>query len=92
MVDFATPYWYPRSDGKIVLADRYFYTSLARDSVRGSERDWLENLFLSMIRPDLVRLRSVFPLRCPVWRGALVIFSSSIPPIFPIFPGVPILF
>ena len=42
------------SDGKIVLADRYFYTSLARDSVRGSERDWLENLFLSMIRPDLV--------------------------------------
>lgn len=41
------------SAGKIVLSDRYFYTSLARDVVRGNNREWLSKLYSTMIKPDL---------------------------------------
>jgi len=41
-------------EGSIVLADRWFYTSLARDGVRGNEPRWLRRLYDFALKPDLV--------------------------------------
>jgi len=40
--------------GFIVLLDRYFYTALARDVVRGQDIDWVRNLYEYAPEPDLV--------------------------------------
>jgi dTMP kinase len=40
--------------GQIVLADRYIYTLMARDLVRGANPEWLENLYSPAITPDAV--------------------------------------
>src|SRR5216683_2020588 len=40
--------------GYIVLADRYIYTLMARDTVRGISIRWSHNLFGFSIKPDLV--------------------------------------
>ena len=40
--------------GLIVLADRYIYTLIARDSIRGAHRDWLDNLYGHAIVPDAI--------------------------------------
>jgi len=40
--------------GFIVLADRYIYTLMARDIVRGLERKWVESTFSIALVPDLV--------------------------------------
>src|SRR6478672_557213 len=47
--------------GFIVLADRYIYTLLARDAVRGIDRRWSHNLFGFAIKPDLVFYLNVDP-------------------------------
>ena len=47
--------------GYIVLADRYVYTALARDIVRGCDRKWLENICNYGIQPNIV-----FYFRIPV--------------------------
>jgi len=39
--------------GYIVLADRYIYTALARDSVRGCDRKWVESIYDYAIKPDI---------------------------------------
>lgn len=39
--------------GYVVLADRYVFTALARDTARGVSRDWLWNLYGFAVRPDL---------------------------------------
>jgi dTMP kinase len=39
--------------GYIVLCDRYIYTALARDAVRGVDRDWVEKLYDFAVHPDL---------------------------------------
>lgn len=39
--------------GYLVLADRYIFTALARDAVRGCDRDWVRNLYSFAIVPDL---------------------------------------
>jgi dTMP kinase len=39
--------------GYIVLADRYIYTALARDAVRGVDRDWVAKLYDFAVHPDL---------------------------------------
>ena len=39
--------------GYIVLADRYIYTALARDAVRGVDRDWIAKLYDFAVHPDL---------------------------------------
>lgn len=39
--------------GYIVLCDRYLYTALARDGVRGCDRDWILNLYDDVVRPDI---------------------------------------
>lgn len=40
--------------GLIVIADRYVYTLMARDRVRGADRDWVQNLYRHAIIPDAV--------------------------------------
>jgi len=40
--------------GKIVIADRYVFTGLARDVARGMGRDWTMELYGDARRPDLV--------------------------------------
>ncbi len=47
--------------GYIVLADRYVYTALARDSVRGCDKKWVENIYNYAIQPDIV-----FYFRIPI--------------------------
>lgn len=39
--------------GYIVLCDRYIYTALARDAVRGVDRDWVEKLYSFAVHPDI---------------------------------------
>ena len=39
--------------GYIVLCDRYFFTSFARDAVRGCDPDWLRNMYGFARRPDI---------------------------------------
>jgi len=45
--------------GLIVLADRYVYTLMARDIVRGADREWTHNLYSPAIVPDAVFYFSV---------------------------------
>ena len=40
--------------GFVVLLDRYYYTALARDVVRGQNIDWVKNLYDYAPEPDLV--------------------------------------
>lgn len=47
--------------GLIVLADRYIYTLMARDLVRGIEEDWLRNLYGIALVPDAVFYLNVSP-------------------------------
>lgn len=45
--------------GFIVLADRYVYTLMARDMVRGMDEAWLKNLYGIALEPDAVFYLSV---------------------------------
>ena len=47
--------------GFIVLADRYIYTLMARDLVRGIEEPWLRNLYGIALVPDAVFYLNVKP-------------------------------
>ena len=47
--------------GFIVLADRYIYTRMARDMVRGMDEKWLKNLYGIAPVPDAVFYLSVEP-------------------------------
>ena len=47
--------------GFIVLADRYIYTLMARDMVRGMDEPWLKNLYGIAPEPDAVFYLSVEP-------------------------------
>jgi dTMP kinase len=47
--------------GFIVLADRYIYTLMARDLVRGTDESWLKNLYGIAVKPDAVFYLSVQP-------------------------------
>ena len=39
--------------GYIVLADRYIYTALARDAVRGVDPEWVSQLYSFAVKPDI---------------------------------------
>lgn len=39
--------------GYIVLADRYIFTALARDAVRGVDQEWVEKLYSFAVHPDI---------------------------------------
>ncbi|MBR3604401.1 MAG: dTMP kinase [Candidatus Gastranaerophilales bacterium] len=47
--------------GFIVLADRYFYTALARDVARGVDKTWVRNMYDFAIEPDLTFYFDVSP-------------------------------
>jgi dTMP kinase len=47
--------------GFIVLADRYIYTLMARDMVRGMDETWLKNLYGIALEPDTVFYLNVPP-------------------------------
>src|SRR5215471_10341944 len=47
--------------GFMVLADRYIYTLMARDMVRGMDEAWLKNLYGMALVPDAVFYLSVSP-------------------------------
>jgi dTMP kinase len=47
--------------GFIVLADRYIYTLMVRDLVRGMDQDWLKNLYGMALVPDVVFYLKVSP-------------------------------
>ncbi|NLA21890.1 MAG: Thymidylate kinase [Candidatus Marinimicrobia bacterium ADurb.Bin030] len=49
--------------GFIVLADRYFYTLMARDLVRGTDLKWVQNIYGVAVVPDLVFYLNVSPRR-----------------------------
>lgn len=42
------------SAGFIVLSDRYFYSVIARNAMRGVEKDWTRSLYGMALRPDLI--------------------------------------
>ncbi len=47
--------------GFIVLADRYIYTLMVRDMVRGMDEKWLKNLYGIALEPDAVFYLNVSP-------------------------------
>ncbi|MCX7887353.1 MAG: dTMP kinase [Verrucomicrobiae bacterium] len=47
--------------GFVVLADRYIYTLMARDIVRGADRHWVKSLYSIAIVPDAVFYLRVSP-------------------------------
>ena len=47
--------------GFIVLADRYIYTLMARDIVRGADPDWVRSMYGIALVPDLVIYLRVSP-------------------------------
>lgn len=47
--------------GFIVLADRYIYTLMARDIVRGADREWVRSLYGIALIPDMVIYLKVSP-------------------------------
>ena len=47
--------------GFVVLADRYIYTLMARDMVRGMDEAWLKNLYGVAVEPDAVFYLNVEP-------------------------------
>ncbi|HTI68487.1 MAG TPA: thymidylate kinase [Candidatus Limnocylindria bacterium] len=47
--------------GSMVLADRYIYTLMARDLVRGMDEKWLRNLYGMALVPDAVFYLEVCP-------------------------------
>lgn len=42
--------------GSVVLADRYIFTLMARDMIRGARADWLKPLYSMAVVPDAVYL------------------------------------
>jgi dTMP kinase len=48
-------------DGKLVIADRFLFTGLARDVARGLDFDWVLKLYQPLLWPDLVFYFSVSP-------------------------------
>lgn len=47
--------------GQMVLADRYIFTLMARDLVRGMDEQWLRNLYGMAVVPDVVFYLQVSP-------------------------------
>ena len=48
-------------DGKVVIADRFLFTGLARDVARGLDLDWVLKLYQPLLWPDLVFYFAVSP-------------------------------
>lgn len=48
-------------EGKMVIADRYLFTALARDAARGLDLNWLLHIYSPLFWPDIVFYFSVSP-------------------------------
>ena len=48
--------------GKLVIADRFLFTGLARDVARGLDLDWVLKLYQPLVWPDMVFYFSVSPV------------------------------
>src|SRR5437588_6332119 len=48
--------------GKVVIADRFLFTGLARDVARGLDLDWVLKLYQPLLWPDLVFYFAVSPI------------------------------
>jgi dTMP kinase len=48
--------------GKVVIADRFLFTGLARDVARGLDLDWVLKLYQPLVWPDLVFYFAVSPV------------------------------
>ncbi len=48
--------------GKLVIADRFLFTGLARDAARGLDLDWVLKLYQPLVWPDLIFYFSVSPI------------------------------
>jgi dTMP kinase len=48
-------------DGKLVIADRFLFTGLARDVARGLDFDWVLKLYQPLVWPDFVFYFAVSP-------------------------------
>ena len=48
-------------EGKLVIADRFLFTGLARDCARGLDLDWVMKLYQPLLWPDVVFYFSVSP-------------------------------
>lgn len=51
-------------ENKVVLADRYIFTGIARDVARGLNREWSSKLYGSVRRPDIVFYFAASPETC----------------------------
>jgi dTMP kinase len=60
--------------GFIVLADRYVFTLMARDRVRGRDQKWLDSLYSMALVPDAVYFLTA-PIRSLVQRRLAVSHS-----------------
>src|ERR1044071_2559039 len=49
-------------EGKLVIADRFLFTGLARDVARGLDLDWVLKLYQPLLWPDLVFYFAVSPI------------------------------
>src|SRR5436189_3787075 len=49
-------------EGKLVIADRFLFTGLARDVARGLDLDWVLRLYQPLLWPDLVFYFAVSPV------------------------------
>ena len=49
------------AEGKMVVADRFLFTALARDCARGLELDWLLHIYSPLYWPDIVFYFAVSP-------------------------------
>ncbi|MGZ8432381.1 MAG: dTMP kinase [Candidatus Deferrimicrobiaceae bacterium] len=66
--------------GFIVLADRYIYTLMARDIVRGAEFEWLRSVYSIALVPDIVMYLRVPPQRLLeryIYRGRVLDYWES---------------
>ena len=57
--------------GEIVLADRYTYTAFARDSARGLDLAWVQNVYHYSVQPDIVFYLHISPAEAVKRRVAL---------------------
>jgi dTMP kinase len=48
--------------GKLVIADRFLFTALARDVARGLDLDWVLKLYQPLLWPDMVFYFAVSPM------------------------------
>lgn len=55
------------AEGKVIVADRYYFTSYVRDQIRGIDEEMLDHVYKEFVEPDLV-FHCTVPVRIAVER------------------------